>query len=80
MTFYLRREAQRRYTRSSFYKGQAIRDDIKIFGKYMGQLKSNSKNVWDSKKKKKHTNIMNFLLICFPFIVYFALNILAENM
>ena len=42
------RHAQVRHlrdTRSMFHKGQAIRDDIKIVRKFMGQLISNLKNL-----------------------------------
>ena len=45
-------------TRSSFYKGQAIRDDIKNVGKFMGQLISNSKNVWDSEQPHTHARAL----------------------
>ena len=35
-------------TRSMIHKGQAIRDDIKIARKFMGQLIANLQNLWDS--------------------------------
>ena len=65
-----------------FYKGQAIRDDIKIPGEFMGHLISIPRNLWDSKYYMyvteniycKYSPLLHYSIMeCFTLPIYYGL-------